>query len=53
MDLGIGAAAGAKDIADKEPFYRRGGIRKGTGDCPWAGASELGDGGFRFRRSGT
>ena len=24
----VGTAAGAKDIADKEPFYRRGGIQK-------------------------
>jgi hypothetical protein len=26
-----------------------GGILEGTGDCPCTGASELGDGGFRFR----
>ena len=26
---------------------------EGTGDCPLGRASALGDGGFRFRRSGT
>ena len=37
----------------KEPFCWLGGILEGTGDCPLDRASVLGDGGFRFRRSGT
>jgi hypothetical protein len=28
MELGIGTAAGATDILDKEPFYRHGEIQK-------------------------
>jgi hypothetical protein len=37
MELGLWTAAGATDISGKEPFSRRGGLPKGTGDCPWAG----------------
>jgi hypothetical protein len=53
MELGIGTAAGATDILDKEPFYRRSGIQKERVIVPWAGALELAEWGFWFRRSGT
>jgi len=43
---GFGTAAGAKDIRDKEPFSRPGGIQKERVIVPWAGASALGDWGF-------
>ena len=36
----------------KEPFSRRGGLPKGTGDCPWAGRRNRLIKGFWFRRTG-
>jgi hypothetical protein len=38
-------------LRDKEPFYRRGGNSEGTGDCPWAGALELGNGWVECERA--
>jgi hypothetical protein len=52
MELRLGPLPVLQTLWDKEPFYRRRGIQKGTGDCPLGRASALGDGGFRFRRSG-
>jgi hypothetical protein len=50
MSLGLGPLSVLQTLRDKEPFYRRGGISEGTGDCPLDRASGLGDDGFRFIR---
>jgi hypothetical protein len=44
-DAEVGTAAGATDIAGQRAVLPGGGNSEGTGDCPWAGALELGDGG--------
>ena len=37
MGLGLWTAAGLQIFRGKEPFSRRGGLQKRTGDCLWAG----------------
>jgi hypothetical protein len=49
----VGTAAGAKDIAGQRAVLLASGIQKERVIVPWAGALELGEWGFRFRRSGT
>jgi hypothetical protein len=51
MELRVGTAAGATDIAGQRAVLPASRDSEGTGDCPLGRASALGDGGFR--RSGT
>ena len=53
MKPGLGPLLVLQTLRGKEPFYRRRGIQKERVIVPWGRASALGDGGFRFRRSGT
>jgi hypothetical protein len=48
----VGPLPVLQTLRDKEPFYRRGDISEGTGDCPLSQASALGDAVSDSRRYG-
>ena len=53
MELGIGTAAGAKDIWTKSHSPGMAEFEKEWVIVPWAGASALGEEGFRCRRTAS